>query len=78
MPAAEARLYRVLIQLIPAPSAEAPNLARRQIKMEVLAKLTGFTKRWVIELLRRFERKDLIRTEGGSGTVKWTWRLPFE
>jgi hypothetical protein len=32
MPAAEAALYRVLIQLIPAPSADAPNLARRQIK----------------------------------------------
>jgi hypothetical protein len=39
MPAAEAALYRALIQLIPAPRAEAPNLARRQIKMEVLARL---------------------------------------
>ena len=77
MPASEAALYRVLIQLIPAPSAEAPNLARRQIKLEVLAKLTGFTKRWVIELLPRLEEKDLIRTEGGSGTVKWIWRLPL-
>jgi len=77
MPPGEAKLYRVLIQLIPAPSAEAPNLARRQIKMEVLAKLTGFTKRWVIELLPRLEEKNLIRTEGGSGTVKWIWRLPL-
>ena len=77
MPPAEATLYRVLIQLIPAPSAEAPNLARRQIKLEVLAKLTGFTKRWVIELLPRLDKKNLIRTEGGSGTVKWIWRLPL-
>jgi hypothetical protein len=77
MPPGEAKLYRVLIQLIPAPSAEAPNLARRQIKMEVLAKLTGFTKRWVIELLPRLEERNLIRTEGGSGTVKWIWRLPL-
>jgi hypothetical protein len=43
--------------------------------MEVLAKLTGFSKRWVIELLPRLEEKNLIRTEGGSGTVKWIWRL---
>ena len=77
MPASEAKLYRALIQLIPAPSVEAPNQARRQIKMEVLAKLTGFTKRWVIELLPRLEEKNLIRTEGGSGVVKWIWRLPL-
>ena len=69
-------MYRVLIGLIPAPRAEAPNLARRrQIKLEVLAKLTGFTKRWVIELLPGLEKKNLIGTEGGSGTVKWIWRL---
>ena len=58
IPPAEARLYGALIQLIPAPSAEAPNLALRQIKMEVLAKLTGFSKRWIIELLRRLDKKN--------------------
>ena len=54
-----------------------PTWPVRQIKMEVLAKLTGFSKRWIIELLRRLDKKNLIRTEGGSGTVKWIWRLPL-
>src|ERR1019366_8966650 len=61
---------------IPAPGAESTVAASRQIKMEVLAKLTGFTERWVIELMRRLEKKDFIRTEGGSGTVKWIRLLP--
>jgi len=76
MPAAEAALYRVLIQLIPAPSAEAPNRSGRQIEMALLAKLTGYTKRWVIELMQRLEKKNFIRTDGGSGAVKWIWLLP--
>ena len=76
MPPGEAKLYRVLIRLIPAPGAESTVAASRQIKMEVLAKLTGFTERWVIELMRRLEKKDFIRTEGGSGTVKWIRLLP--
>jgi len=33
IPEAEAKLYRVLAELIPAPSMVLPNLARRQIKM---------------------------------------------
>src|SRR5450759_2122595 len=77
MPLAEATLYRVLIQLIPAPSAEAPNRGGRQIEMSLLAKLTGFSKRWVIELMQRLEKKKFIRTEGGSGAVKWIWLLPL-
>lgn len=76
MPAAEATLYRVLIQLIPAPIAEAPNLSGRQIEMVELAKLTGFSKRWVIELMQRLEKKSFIRTDGGRGAVKWIWLLP--
>ena len=76
MPAAEAALYRVLIQLIPAPSPEAPNRGGRQIEMALLAKLTGYTKRWVIELMQRLEDKNFIRTDGGSGAVKWIWLLP--
>src|ERR1035441_4986770 len=73
----KAKLYRALIQLLPAPIAEMPNLGGRQIKMEVLAELTGFTKRWVIELLNRLEQEDFIRTDGGSGAVKWVWLRPF-
>src|SRR5450759_5107498 len=76
MPLAEATLYRVLIQLIPAPSAEAPNRGGRQIEMALLAKQTGFSRRWVIELLPRLEEKSLSRTDGGSGAVKWIWLLP--
>jgi hypothetical protein len=76
MAASEAILYRVLIQLIPAPSAEAPNRGGRQIEMALLAKLTGYTKRWVIELMQRLEDKNFIRTDGGSGAVKWIWLLP--
>jgi hypothetical protein len=76
MPLAEATLYRALIQLIPSPSAEAPNRGGRQIEMARLAKLTGFSKRWVIELLQRLEKKSFIRTDGGSGAVKWIWLLP--
>src|ERR1035441_10166741 len=76
IPAAEAALYRVLIQLIPAPSPEAPNRGGRQIEMALLAKLTGYTKRWVIELMQRLEDKNFIRTDGGSGAVKWIWLLP--
>ena len=77
LPSAEATLYRVLLQLIPAPSAEAPNRGGRQIEMAELAKLTGFTKRWVIELMQRLEKKSFIRTDGGSGAVKWIWLLPL-
>jgi hypothetical protein len=75
--AAEAVLYRVLMQLIPAPSADAPNLGGRQIEMTELAKLTGFSKRWVVELMQRLEKKNFIRTDGGSGAVKWIWLLPL-
>src|ERR1017187_7306853 len=77
MPAAEATLYGVLIQLIPAPSAESNIAASRQIELQVLAERTGFSKRWVIELLQRLEKKDFIRTEGGSGAVKWIRLLPL-
>src|SRR5450759_3844882 len=76
MPSGNATLYRVLIQLIPAPSPEAPNRGGRQIEMARLAKLTGFSKRWVIELMKRLEKKNFIRTDGGSGAVKWIWLLP--
>src|ERR1019366_8702260 len=76
MPAAEATLYRVLIQLIPAPSPEAPNRGGRQIEMAKLAKLTGYSERWVIELMHRLEKKSFIRTDGGSGAVKTIWLLP--
>jgi hypothetical protein len=76
MPVAEATLYRVLIQLIPAPSPEAPNRGGRQIEMARLAKLAGFSKCWVIELMKRLEKKSFIRTDGGSGAVKTIWLLP--
>ena len=77
MPAAEAALYRVLIQLIPAPSPESTVAASRQIEMQVLAVRTGFSKRWVIELLQRLEKKDFIRTEGKSGAGRWIRLLPL-
>ena len=77
MPAAEATLYRVLIQLIPAPSAESNIAASRQIELQVLAERTGFSKRWVIELLQRLEKKDFIRTEGKSGAGRWIRLLPL-
>jgi hypothetical protein len=77
MPAAEATLYGVLIQLIPAPSAESNIAASRQIELQVLAERTGFSKRWVIELLQRLEKKNFIRTEGGSGAVQWIRLLPL-
>ena len=77
MPPAEATLYRVLIQLIPAPGAESTIAASRQIELAELAKLTGFSKRWVIELLQRLEEKNFIRTDGGSGMVKWIRLLPL-
>src|ERR1039457_523253 len=77
MPVAEATLYRVLIQLIPAPSPESTVAASRQIEMQVLAVRTGFAKRWVIELLQRLEKKDFIRTEGKSGARKWIRLLPL-
>jgi hypothetical protein len=77
MPAAEATLYRVLIQLIPAPSAESTVAASRQIEMALLAERTGFSKRWVVELLQRLEKKDFIRTEGKSGAGKWIRLLPL-
>jgi DNA-binding MarR family transcriptional regulator len=76
MPAAEAKLYRVLLQLIPAPGAESTIAASRQIEMAELAKLTGYSKRWVNELMRRLEKKNFIRTDGGSGAVKWIRLLP--
>jgi hypothetical protein len=50
--------------------------ASRRIQMAELASRTGFSKRWVIELLRRLDEKNLIRIEGGSGVVKWTRLLP--
>src|ERR1019366_1293288 len=77
MPMAEATLYRVLIQLIPAPSAESTVAASRQIKLQLIAERTGFSKRWVIELLQRLEEKNFIRTEGGSGAVQWIRLLPL-
>ena len=77
IPEAEAKLYGVLTELIPAPRAEAPNLARRQIKMAKLAELAGLSRRWVIELLPRLEKRDLIRTQGGRGAAKWIWLLPL-
>lgn len=77
IPEAEAKLYRALTELIPAPSMVAPNLACRQIKMAKLAKLAGLSQRWVIELLVRLEERDLIRTDGGSGAAKWIWLLRF-
>jgi hypothetical protein len=77
MPLAEATLYRVLVQLIPAPSAESTVAASRQIKLQVIAERTGFSKRWVIELLQRLEEKNFIRTEGGSGAVQWIRLLPL-
>jgi hypothetical protein len=77
IPKAEAKLYRVLTELIPSPSMVAPNLARRQIKMAKLAKLAGLSPRWVIMLLPRLEERDLIRTQGGRGAAKWIWLLPL-
>jgi hypothetical protein len=76
IPPGEATLYRVLIQLIPAPSAKAPNQGGRQIEMAEFARLTGYSKRWVNELMQRLEKKNFIRTDGGSGAVKWIWLLP--
>lgn len=66
MPRAEAKLYRVLLQLIPGPGEESTIAASRQIEMAKLASLTGFSERWVIELMQRLEKKDFIRTEGGA------------
>ncbi len=77
MPPAEAKLYRVLIRMIPAPSAESTVAASRRIQMAELARRTGWSKRWVITLLQRLEEKDLIQTEGGSGAVKWIRLLPL-
>src|ERR1039458_1986959 len=77
MPAAEAALYRVLIQLMPAPSPESIVAASRQIELQVLAERTGFSERWVIELLQRLEEKDFIRTDGKSGARKWIRLLPL-
>src|ERR1039457_6123224 len=75
IPKAEAKLYRVLTELIPSPSMVAPNLARRQIKMAKLAKLASLSRRWVIKLLVRLEKRELIRTQGGRGAAKWIWLL---
>ena len=75
IPEAEAKLYGVLTELIPAPSMVAPNLACRQIKMATLAKLANLSRRWVIELLVRLEKRELIRTDGGRGAAKWIWLL---
>ena len=77
MPLAEATLYRVLVQLIPVPSAESTVAASRQIKLQVIAERTGFSKRWVIELLQRLGKKNFIPTEGGSGAVQWIRLLPL-
>jgi hypothetical protein len=75
IPEAEAKLYGVLTELIPAPSMVMPNLACRQIKMATLAKLANLSRRWVIELLVRLEKRELIRTDGGRGAAKWIWLL---
>src|ERR1017187_3900604 len=75
IPEAEAKLYGVLTELIPAPSMVMPNLACRQIKMATLAKLAGLSGWWVIELLPRLEERDLIRNQGGRGAAKWIWLL---
>src|ERR1039458_10783563 len=75
IPEAEAKLYGVLTELIPAPSMVKPNLACRQIKMAQLAKLANLSRRWVIKLLVRLEERDLIRTQGGRGAAKWIWLL---
>src|ERR1022692_1627475 len=75
IPEAEAKLYGVLTELIPSPSMVAPNLARRQIKMAKLAKLASLSRRWVIKLLLRLEKRELIRTQGGRGAAKWIWLL---
>src|ERR1035438_4771301 len=77
MPPAEATLCRALIQVLASPSPESANRGGRQIEMALLAKLTGFSKRWVIELMQRLEKKNFIRTEGGSGAVKFVWLLPL-
>src|ERR1035441_4926160 len=77
MPPAEATLCRALIRLLASPSPESANRGGRQIEMALLAELTGFSKRWVIELLQRLGKKNFIRTEGGSGAVKWIWLLPL-
>jgi hypothetical protein len=71
MPAGEAKLYRVLIRMLSVPNAGSPIGASRGIQIAELANNTGLSKRWVIELLPRLEEKNLVRTEGGSGTVKW-------
>src|ERR1017187_270324 len=76
IPEAEAKLYRALTELIPAPSMVAPNLACCQIKMATLAKLANLSRRWVIELLPRLEERDLIRTQGGRGAA--TARSPTD
>lgn len=75
IPEAEAKLYGVLTALIPSPSMVAPNLACCQIKMAKLAKLANLSRRWVIKLLVRLEKRDLIRTQGGRGAAKWIWLL---
>jgi hypothetical protein len=77
IPRAEAKLYRVLLQLIPAPGAESTNAASRQIEMAELARLTGYSKRWVNELMQRIEKNNFIRTDGGRGSVKWIRLLPL-
>src|ERR1017187_4115948 len=43
--------------------------------MATLAKLANLSRRWVIELLVRLEKRDLIRTQGGRGAAKWIWLL---
>ena len=60
MPRAEATLCRALIQLLASPSPESANRGGRQIEMDLLAELTGFSKRWVIELMHRLEKKRLL------------------
>jgi hypothetical protein len=45
--------------------------------MALLAKLTGFSKRWVIELMKHVEMKSFIPTDGGSGALKRIWLLPL-
>ena len=77
MPPAEAKLYGVLMRMLPAPGGK-PTSGSRPIKNEELAKLTGYSKRWVFVLLQRLEKKNFIETLGRSGAEKWIRRLPLE
>jgi len=66
IPRAEAELYRHVMGLV----ADSPTGAGRRVKMAELAGRTGLSKRWVIELVRRLEKKGFLQTEGGRGAAK--------